>query len=91
MQVRDSHLTGRANLGRVQYPLRNIPPDGHISSWLPVEVSLLVRLEYQANLLAREPKRSTTWLRSLQRSCASQFAWVWPHFQELAFGKSLLS
>ena len=38
IQVRDSHLTGRANLGRIEYPLRTIPPDGHISSWLPIQV-----------------------------------------------------
>ena len=39
IQVRDSPLTGRADLGRIKYSLRNIPPDGHISTWLPVEVS----------------------------------------------------
>lgn len=40
IHVRDSHLTGRADLGYVKLPLRSIPPDGHISSWIPVQVSI---------------------------------------------------
>ena len=40
VRVRDSHLTGRADVGSVKFPLRNIPSDGHISTWLPVEVPL---------------------------------------------------
>ena len=42
--VRDSHLTGRADLGYVKFPLRSIPAEGHISTWLPVQVSCLVTL-----------------------------------------------
>ena len=40
--VRDSHLTGRADLGYVKFPLRSIPAEGHISTWLPIQVSCLV-------------------------------------------------
>lgn len=38
VHVRDSHLTGRADLGYIKFPLRSIPPDGHVTAWVPVQV-----------------------------------------------------
>lgn len=55
--VRDSHLTGRSEVGFVRFPLSAIPPDGCIDVWLPVqpivtghkqEGELLLQLTYKA-------------------------------------------
>lgn len=54
--VRDSHLTGRSEVGYVRFPLSAIPPDGCIDVWLPVqpvvsghkqEGELLLQLTYK--------------------------------------------
>ena len=65
--VRDSHLTGRSEVGFVRFPLSAIPPDGCIDVWLPVqpivtghkqEGELLLQLTYKA-------RGAGTWLASL--------------------------
>lgn len=35
--VCDSHLTGKPEVGRIAFPLRNLTPDVGVSLWLPLE------------------------------------------------------
>lgn len=37
ISIRDSHLTGRPDVGWVDFVLRDIPEDGTITTWLPVQ------------------------------------------------------
>ena len=38
IRIRDSHLTGRPDVGYVRLPLSRIPSTGIINAWLPVQV-----------------------------------------------------
>jgi hypothetical protein len=35
--VNDSHLTGRPKVGKARLQLRDLPPDGRMTLWLPLE------------------------------------------------------
>lgn len=35
--VNDSHLTGRPKVGKAVLPLKELPTDGHLSLWVPLE------------------------------------------------------
>ena len=36
IDVRDSHITGRADVGRIEFSLASMPADGAVTLWLPV-------------------------------------------------------
>lgn len=37
IHVKDSHLTGRPDVGRVQFALKDLPPNGQVQLWLGLE------------------------------------------------------